>query len=147
MNDAIQQFWKLLDAASEADSRPDTSGCPTLEPFCRQMVVLIHNNPVMREAFAEAIWELYERSERGPWEIVSYLIHALRWNELKPRFLQSHADAIKAQDWRAEPVARHLLEAFEDEWADAILWDEFRQKTTEQDRTTPLSLTRVPHGN
>jgi hypothetical protein len=128
MTDAIQQFWKLVDTASEADSRPDSSGCPTLEPFCRQMIVLIHNNPNMRESFAEAIWELYEKPERGPWEIVSYLIHSLRWYELKPRFLESHADAIKTSNWRAEPVARYVLEAFEDEWADSILWDYFRNE-------------------
>ena len=130
MNTAIQQFWKLVDAASEADSQPDTDSCTTLEPFCRQMGVLIHDNQYMRKAFVEAIWELYEKSERGPWEIVSYLIHDLRWNELKPRFLQAHADAIKANDWRAEPVARNLLEAFDDEWADAILWDAFRKETS-----------------
>ena len=78
----------------------------------------IKRHPEVRETaealFIEALdWVL------DPWELIAFCMHELRW--------QSVRDAVEtrlalSRNQREKPILRSILEAFEDDWVDRVLY-------------------------
>lgn len=100
----------------------ETYNAPDVLPFTSEALDLVRANPELRSEFEEAFLNM---SGYAPSEFVEICMHALRWSKVKQCFEELHRAAIARNDWRAEPVYRHYLEAFEDDWDGAQTYAEY----------------------
>ncbi len=110
----LAAFWAICAAAKE--KLDVTFNAPDLIPYGAKIVDLVVANPDKRGEFIDALVEAaLDRERCDPW-VVEFCAHALRWPELKTRFIELYRAAVRANDWNKEPVLRHITGAFEDDW-------------------------------
>jgi hypothetical protein len=112
--DTLSQFRKIVADASAAFG--SAAGAPEIIPFGAALVDLVRAFPAEREAFER---EFIANTRVAPPELMEFCMHALRWESLRQYFSNCQRKAISENDWRIELYFRHILEAFENEWADA----------------------------
>ena len=82
-------------------------------------------HPKATPAFKAEFLRLLERKAAGVEEIVGFCMHSLRWPELREA-IREKRDAIPARSagrlWEERRYWEKLLEAFEDEWPNAVLY-------------------------
>lgn len=61
------------------------------------------------------------------WELIAYCMHELQWPEVRTRAVELMA---VARDWRARSLYSHIVQAFEDDWPDVILYERWRARRT-----------------
>lgn len=61
-----------------------------------------------------------------PWEFIQFVVHGLRWEEIK-RFVRE-ARQREVDDLRARAIWDHLLSAFDDNWEDAEFYREYASR-------------------
>jgi hypothetical protein len=118
----LEQFWSLCQQAEMAMRSPNSRGTPDLERFGLEILNLIEGHSDIRTDFEAAFCELWQRTPDTPWEIVMFCMHTLRWLNVRRFYEQQLQSAVARQDWRAEPVARRILDSFNDEWEDRDLF-------------------------
>jgi len=91
----------------------ETYNAPDVLPFTSEALELVRAHPELRSEFEELFLNM---SSYAPSEFVEVCMHTLRWSRVKLGFEELHREAVARNDWRAEPVFRHYLEAFEDDW-------------------------------
>jgi hypothetical protein len=89
---------------------------PDVLPFTSAAISVIQANPTLRPQFEEAFLEM---PSYAPNEFIEVCMHTLRWPNVKREFEARRSAAVERNDWRAEPVYRHYLDAFEPDWEDA----------------------------
>lgn len=92
-----------------------------LEPIVTEAVRLVHTHPNERNELAASFVRLGYGSGT-PWEFVAACMHVLRWGEVKDGIQRTFDGAVAREDWRAIPILRNILNAFEDGWEDADLF-------------------------
>jgi len=108
---------QLVQLAREAESKLSvTFDAPDVLPFAAEALEVIAANPQLQAEF-EAVF--LEMPPYAPTEFVEVCMHALRWPNVRMEFESRQRAAVIRNDWRAEPVYRHYLEAFEPDWEDA----------------------------
>jgi hypothetical protein len=89
------------------------------EPPMRAVLDFVLANPHMRSEFASDFMTMLEDSNLGPWELIEYCMHTLRWPEIE-------AEAIRQirtnEDPRVHSVMSHILHAFADDWSGADMY-------------------------
>jgi hypothetical protein len=68
-----ERFWDLCSQAEEACDGPDLD--PTLVEFLR----LVESCPEARPELTACFIDLVRHPRRGPWEVVEFCMHRLRW--------------------------------------------------------------------
>jgi hypothetical protein len=113
----MDEFWSIC---AEAKLRLDvTFNAPDVVPYGARLVELIQGHLDLRDQFSDALVKAALDQERcDPW-VVEFCAHALRWPELRGRFIGLHAKAVREDQWSKEPVLRHICQAFEDDWENA----------------------------
>ena len=107
----------LIGLAKAADATLSESfDAPDVLPFASEALALIERNPELRADFEN---EFLNMPAYAPTEFVEVCMHALRWPRIKEEYERRCRAAVARNDWRTEPVYRHYLEAFEDDWEDA----------------------------
>lgn len=107
----------LISLAKAAEAHIGTSfNAPDVLPYAADALTLIAANPDLRAEFES---EFLAMHSYAPSEFVEVCMHALRWPDVRKEFEKRQREAIEKNDWRSEPVYRHYLEAFEDDWEDA----------------------------
>ena len=94
----------------------DVFGADEVLPHAVKALQLVRAHPELRSAFGE---EFIRMSAYAPPEFIEICMHELRWPEVRDEFSRRQSLAIAENDWRAEPVFRGYLAAFEDDWTDA----------------------------
>jgi len=112
--DPIQQVEQLAREARVV--LDDTFNSPDVLPFASKAIEIIEANPTLRSAFEQAFLKM---EQYAPSEFVEVCMHAFQWPNVKAEFEARCRSAVLRNDWRAEPLYRHYLEAFEPEWEDA----------------------------
>jgi hypothetical protein len=113
----LATFWSICAAAKE--KLDVTFNAPDLVPYGAKLVELVVANPSKRAEFTGALVEAaLDPRKCDPW-VVEFCAHALRWPELRDRFVELHSAAIHANNWSREPVLRYITEAFEEDWENA----------------------------
>ena len=125
----LEEFWSFCRQAKNAYSSAESTGTPSLEPFGLRILELVRLHPENRAEFERAFCELWKRPDAGPWELVMFCMHSLRWSEAQQYYERELQSAIARQDWRAIPVARGILDSFRDDWENRDLFP-FYGKTT-----------------
>ncbi len=107
----------VIQLAKEAEAKLSSSfNAPDVLPFAIEALESIAAHPDMKVEFERAFLEM---PAYAPTEFVEVCMHALRWETVKAEYERRCRSAVARNDWRTEPVYRHYLEAFEDDWEDA----------------------------
>jgi hypothetical protein len=108
---------QVIQLARDADAKLRVSfDAPDVLPFASAALELIAAHPELRADFESVFLEM---PPYAPTEFVEVCMHALRWPNVRQEFEARCRAAVARNDWRAEPVYRHYLEAFEPDWEDA----------------------------
>jgi hypothetical protein len=110
--DPIQEFRSLCEQAEVAYSHPDSCGDPELLPFGQRILELIAQHPSRQADFDQAFRDLWHQRFTGPWELIPFCMHYLRWPDFHEFITRIHSDAVRTSDWRCIPVTRQVLDSF-----------------------------------
>jgi hypothetical protein len=119
--DPISEFRTLCEQAEIVYSHPESHGTSDLVPYGRQILSLIERHPERRSDFERAFCDLWQ-TPFGPWELISFCMHTLRWPVVRQFIERAFREAEQRQDWRSLPIASHILASFSDDWPDADLF-------------------------
>jgi hypothetical protein len=105
---------RVIELARAATSKIDeTYDAPDVLSFTTEALEVIKAHPDLQAEFEGAFLDM---SAYATTEFVEVCMHALRWPNVKREFERRHREAVAENNWRAEPVYRHYLDAFEDDW-------------------------------
>ena len=103
--------------AKQAEAKLSVSfNAPDVLPFASEALNVIAQHPDAQGQFESLFLEM---TTYAPTEFIEVCMHALRWEVVKTEYERRCRSAVERNDWRTEPVYRHYLEAFEDDWEDA----------------------------
>jgi hypothetical protein len=114
--DPIQEFRDLCEQAEIVYSRPDSCGDPDLIPFGRRILALIAHHSARQADFDQAFRDLWNHKFTGPWELIPFCMHYLRWSGFRDFIERIRSEALRSNDWRCIPVAQQVLDCFSDDW-------------------------------
>lgn len=121
-NKVIKEFFRLTQKAEYIEKyHMDVSP----EKYFDDVLAYVMANLDCKADFCTAFIDVVRNPDLGSVELVQYCMHVLRWQELKEYF----ADWLnKEQSERARHVLRRILEAFDDDWFNARMYERFREK-------------------
>ena len=116
MSAPLEEFARLSRrAAADLDA---TNSVRSVEPSLLQMLRVVEDHPELRAAFERAFIELCDSP--SPKEIVQFCMRKLQW----PAVREHVAGAMRAtKDTRFRSTMQQVLDVYDDEWADADLWE------------------------
>lgn len=107
---------EVAQLARDADIKLDeTFNSPDVLPFASKALDIIAAHPELQASFEIGFMNLSYK----PREFIEVCMHALRWPRVKAEYERRYRDAVARNDWNAERVYRHCLDAFEPNWEDA----------------------------
>jgi hypothetical protein len=115
-----QLFDKAAVKVSKVDSLTDAE--PEMVSFLRYVQEHPEQHQLIVRMFTDALL-----SREGPWEIVQFCLHALRWPEMREFVESQRLKSLNEFGARASRVWDHLLKAFDDDWEDADNYQEYRK--------------------
>jgi hypothetical protein len=108
---------RVIQLAKEAEAKLSVSfDAPDVLPFAADALQQIAAHPELKAEFERAFFEM---PGYAPTEFVEVCMHALRWETVKTEYERRCRSAVERNDWPTEPMYRHYLEAFENDWEDA----------------------------
>ena len=117
MKNIMRQFEQLTHEANEVLNK--TFDCRKVEPIYIEILNLIKENPRYHNQFVTALLSILS-SGKAPWELIQFCMRELQWPEIKNSIF---AELEGAKDWRVISVLNHILEVYESEWEDAIIYE------------------------
>lgn len=110
----------LFDAATVACERGDST--TDFEPALARLLRHLETHPECRAAAERRFIDGIRGGTLG-WEVVSYCMHALRWDSVR-------REALRLLEGSAAPsverALHHIVESFEDDWEDADMYERYR---------------------
>ena len=92
------------------------------EPFLAKLLDFIVQNPACHST-AQLLLVNGIGDGTVEWETAAYLMHELRWPEVRERVAVMLASAA---DWREKTALSHVLSAFHEDWPDAVGYERWR---------------------
>ena len=112
-----------IDAAIAADDG--------YEPLLVDLLRHIEAHPEGRTEFVDVFLSILGTPGHepldAPWEVLSFCMHALRWPEVKEAAEAALRERVRANDWRAVNIFQDYVNAFEDDWTTAVVFQHFRK--------------------
>lgn len=121
----LGRFRELQASAEAAISRPDSVGCADVEPAGLAILDLVAAYPELREEFIQLFVNVLSD---GPWEMLAFCMHTLRWPEVRAIIQQKRDREIATISARTSPVFDHVLDAFNDAWEDVDMFPYFASR-------------------
>ncbi|MDN3237993.1 hypothetical protein [Pseudomonas sp. WAC2] len=133
---------QVIRLAKQADVKLSASfNAPDVLPFASEALEVIAKHPHLQAEFENLFLEM---PAYAPTEFIEVCMHALRWSAVKSEYERRCRAAVERNDWRTEPIYRHYLEAFEENWEDA---DDFYASYFRRGSPMPNpSFKRTPDG-
>ncbi|MFF4985656.1 hypothetical protein ACFY19_00630 [Streptosporangium saharense] len=104
----------------------ETLGVEALEPGLEHALVIAQRNPELRAQFESRLIALIDSPQEGSVEIVSFLMHVLRWETIREaveeRIRHPRGDVSNIRLYEA------MLDAFSDSWRDRDFFTRFSQR-------------------
>ncbi|WP_217235078.1 hypothetical protein [Streptomyces sp. AC555_RSS877] len=101
----------------------ETCGAEELEPGLERALAILQENPELRAQFESRVINLIDSPEEGVVEIVSFLMHVLRWEAVREaveeRIGNPRGNVSNIRLYEA------MLDAFSDSWRDRDLFARF----------------------
>ncbi|MEV6437500.1 hypothetical protein [Streptomyces anulatus] len=113
----MQVTQGILDIAEE------TCGAEELEPGLERALAILQGNPESKENFEACVIDLVNSPREGAVEIVSFLMHALRWEAVR----EAVEERIRHPRGNISNLRLHeaMLDSFSDSWRDRDLFTRF----------------------
>ena len=124
----IEEILRLAREAEVSLKRADSRGIPDIESSGLRIVEVACEHPEMRVEICHTFKHILTKPDEFSWEVLPLVMHSLRWPEMRTWVEDRHGDCITSNNWRGEPVYRHLLGAFKADWVDRDLYETFKQK-------------------
>ena len=115
--EASTQIKEIMNSAKLAYDK--SCNAPDLVPYGKEIIDLINNDQGDQSQYIFIFKQAWEQCW-GPFELIAFCMHTLRWPELKNYFDSLYKQSVATEDWRAEPCLREIVEAFESNWENAI---------------------------
>lgn len=122
--------------AATKSIRQEGASETVIVPFVRDAEDLIRGYPEQRSHLATLILSEWANG-RCAWEVLAHLMHLVRWVEVRAVIAKELKASISADDWRAIPVLRHVLDAWEDDWDGRNLLPELYRPSPPKLRGSP----------
>lgn len=101
----------------------ETYGAEALEPGLERALAIVQTNPEFEEQFENQLITLIDSPEEGVVEVVSFLMHALRWEAVREaveeKITNPRGDVSNIRLYEA------MLDSFTDSWRDRDLYVRF----------------------
>ncbi|MEV5948965.1 hypothetical protein [Streptomyces sp. NPDC051993] len=101
----------------------ETYGAEALEPGLERALAILQTNPEFEEQFENQLIALIDSPEEGVVEVVSFLMHALRWEVVREaveeRISHPRGNVSNIRLYEA------MLDSFTDSWRDRDLYERF----------------------
>lgn len=97
----------------------------TLKERADELVAIAEHDAEARPQYVEQFLTLLDENYPGPWEVLPYAMYCLRWPEVLS-YARSTLSAIEAVEAPPSSFGRYVetvIEAFDDAWLDADLWE------------------------
>lgn len=129
MSAEITEFEAIFAEARE--KLEATYDQPDLIPYGARLVALCQSHPELREQFGLAFIRMFFDEARNEVSLIEFAMHVLRWPEVKLAFEALSHYAVSKNDWRIINPIDHILDAFEDDWENALDFygNYFKQRT------------------
>jgi len=116
-SETLKQFEILCLAAKQAC---DQLGSATeFEPFLVRVLTYVKAHPSLNGNFRTAFIQMLDNPQKGPWELIPFCMHELRWPEVEAA---ARVRLMSASDWREKTIMAAVIDAFSDKWGDADLY-------------------------
>ena|ERR1022692_1187820 len=97
-----------------------TYGANDIEPMLVELLTLIRGHPAERAGFEDLFIDLIRRSPDGTVMILEFSMHTLRWEAVRKELESLRTNT---EDFNIRRSVDRVLEAFNDDWADADIYE------------------------
>jgi hypothetical protein len=120
---AVRQLRRVVQRVSELEAA--TIGTEEIEPDLRKLVEIVEANPSDLVGLKKEFLRLVQEYPPGATEILQFVMHRYRWNEVKGAI---SARIASTQDRRLKPALERVLAAFDPEWEDRDIFSSYRDR-------------------
>lgn len=122
VKDTRKLFYELTRKAEEVDA-----DCTLpIEPVFEEILQFVLTHPDHEKEFIDAFVQIILNPDLGPYALIQYCMHALRWKEMKEYILEWLQKENNNE--RLRYVLKDILWSFEDDWDGAILYGKFKKQ-------------------
>jgi hypothetical protein len=115
-----EAFKEFETRCLEAKEACEQMGSATeFEPYLLSVLTHVKAHPSLKVNFRAAFIQMLSDPSKGPWELITFCMHELRWPEVEAA---AHARLMSASDWRIKNVMADVIDAFSDKWGEAELY-------------------------
>lgn len=123
MTSKLETFWELVQQVGNAFNEP--TYYKAAEPILVQILQLVQTNPNLQTEFEEAFATIMENTSNHSPLVVEFCMYVLRY----PRIRDLAQTRLNAHPLKIDMHARHVLEAYQDDWKAAKLFRFFAKKS------------------
>lgn len=119
--EVVKLFFKI---SKEAEYVANSMLYVETEPIFEKILKLVLDRPEMKEQFIEAFISMAHKPELGPYELIQFCMHELRWQEVKnhmSKWLESEGSE------RAKYIISLILWSFDENWDGALFYKRFNK--------------------
>ncbi|MFD5424976.1 hypothetical protein [Streptomyces sp. NPDC127084] len=119
--DPVAEFMQVVQGVLA--TAEETCGAEELEPGLERALTILQGNPELRGQFESRVIALIDSPREGVVEIVSFLMHVLRWEAVR----EAVEERIRHPRGDVSNLRLHeaMLDAFSDSWRDRDLFTRF----------------------
>ena len=144
----LENFWRLVGKIEGLFESPDYADSRMIEPTLVEVLSLIRAHPDRRDSFEDAFIEVVRALPKGSDEAVCFCMHELRWSAVMRAAEEERAKARSpVPDHRREPMLRHIIESFSDDWDGRDCYPYFRGQEAPNQTPDPTSGLRPTAGH
>jgi len=118
----FEQFDKNVSLVSKIMESADT-GVEDIEPYLVEILQIIKDNPDQKKQFINKFINFLKMGSAVPLEIFWYCMHDLKWSEVYEA-VEHYKNS--SSDLRLKRAAELILDAFSDDWEDAMMFERYR---------------------
>jgi len=142
----LENFWRLIGKIEGLFESPDYADSRMMEPALLELLSCVRSGVEWRDQFVAAFVEVVRTLPRGSDEAVCFCMHELRWPEVRRAAEEEKMKALHpVSDFRREPLLRHILESFSDDWSGRECYPYFTTQKEPNQSPEPMPLKR--HGS
>lgn len=124
--ETLLRFDTLCLEAKQACEQMNSS--TQYEPYLQRVLAYVKAHPSLRAEFSDAFVQMLANSSKGPWELIAFCMHDLRWSEVQTAAIDEQQ---RDSDHRVKTIMANVIDAFSDNWGDADLYNYYSKTTNE----------------
>lgn len=121
MSAGLQEFDRLVQDARRICEGPTSTS--DYEELFVQVLSYVKKNGHLDREFRDAFVAMVGEPSRGPWELIAFCMHELRWPEVLERAREYSASS---NDPRRIAVAAAIEASYSDDWDAAELYEYYQ---------------------